>query len=130
MSYFTYPDGENFLNIDKERLKQIVEETKSIKDRKLYLIDLRRQEEIDETGLLSHDGVTALHLPMEIFEEALGYDNEEFEKNFKVAKPNKVSDILLFSCAAGGRSKKASIIAVTQGYKNVANYMGGSRDWF
>ena len=62
---------------------------------------------------------------MEVFE----MDEDEFERVCGFPKPS-VDETLVFTCAAGIRSKNACAYAAQAGYTQLVNYKGGAYDWF
>jgi len=93
------------------------------------LIDVRGPEEIAETGVLEHGESKAKNVPLPELEVALALSKSDFKLRYKFEKP-QLSDEVIFSCRAGRRSVRASLIAEKAGFRNVVNYTGGSNDWF
>ena len=75
------------------------------------LIDVREQEELDESGYV--DG--SIHIPL-----------AEVEEKLPEIAPD-LSTELIFYCASGKRSQKATELAVEMGYQSVYN-LGGLSD--
>ena len=92
------------------------------------VIDVREQAEIDVTGKLSPRVIT-LPTPTIMSHNVFAMNEKEFEKKCGFEKPD-LDQTLVFSCAVGVRSNWAAYVAALAGYRNVANYMGGSNEWF
>ncbi|KAK6626789.1 hypothetical protein RUM44_009266 [Polyplax serrata] len=102
--------------------KQLLEK----KDKKdVYVIDVREQSEIDESGKIPG----SIHIPLGDLAKALGdMTAEEFKKLYNANKPSKDAEII-FSCKSGNRSRKALQTGLDLGYKKAANYKGGWLEW-
>ncbi|XP_020297362.1 heat shock protein 67B2-like isoform X3 [Pseudomyrmex gracilis] len=83
------------------------------KDDKILIVDVREQDEINETGKLP----MSIHIP-----------NEDFEKLYGKPKPTKNTKII-FSCRSGKRSKMVQEEMQKLGYVRSYNYSGGWLDW-
>lgn len=130
MSFFTFPEGQNFASVDKNELKKLMEDSKTTNDRSFYLFDVREPSEIQMTGVVAHAGINAINIPLNKVADTLSTDEADFLSVYGVSKPNKVNDLLLFTCRSGKRSATASDIARSMNFENVANYTGGALDWF
>ena len=70
------------------------------------------------------------HLPIDVIASgALAMSPEDFKDEHGFEQPGKEQPIV-FSCAAGVRSKMAQQLADQAGYKVTTNYLGGAHDWF
>ncbi|XP_050429382.1 uncharacterized protein LOC126838750 isoform X2 [Adelges cooleyi] len=78
------------------------------------IIDVREKKELAETGVLPN----SINIP-----------SSEFEKLYKIPKPDPEKSEIVFSCLAGVRSQKAVTLAQKVGYKKVYNYIGGWSEW-
>jgi rhodanese-related sulfurtransferase len=92
------------------------------------VMDVRQPEEIAATGKIS-PSVLNLPLPLILEEGILSKTDEEFQEIANFPKPS-LDETLVFSCAAGMRSTRASLAAAEAGYTNIINYSGGANDWF
>ena len=84
--------------------------------------------EVAQSGKLSPNTIT---LPLSLIgnQNVFGMDEDEFEIVCGFPKPSP-DETLVFSCAAGIRSKNACAYAAQNGYSKLVNYMGGAYDWF
>lgn len=130
MSYFQLSEGKSYKNVNKQQLKDLIDELKDSEERKIYVIDVRNSSEIEKTGKLEHSGVTAVNVPLSSLSSALQLDSDNFEEKYGFCYPDKKNDVIVFTCARGVRSSRASGLASKQGFLNVANYTGGANDWF
>lgn len=130
MAYFDVPEGKEYATIDKAALKKVMEDSKEFENKKFFLIDVRTAAEVKMTGTIKHAGISAVNIPLSQLDKALSLTEEEFNETYRFSKPNKVNDVLVFSCLSGHRSDSGSKVAVKNGYVNVANYGGGAKDWF
>ena len=92
------------------------------------VIDVRNEPEVAASGKLSN-GVITLPVPIILDKDVFALESKEFEKICGFEKP-ELDQQLVFSCAVGVRSNWAAYAAALAGYENVANYMGGSNEWF
>jgi len=89
------------------------------------IIDVREQNEINETGKLPG----SIHIPMGNVSNLLNtLSDQAFEKTFEKSKPTKDTKIIL-SCRSGMRSGKVQEELQKLGYENVYNYTGGWLEW-
>ncbi|XP_076670606.1 thiosulfate sulfurtransferase/rhodanese-like domain-containing protein 3 isoform X2 [Andrena cerasifolii] len=95
------------------------------KDDSVFIIDVREESEIDETGKLPG----SIHIPMGTVAAALTNLSEaDFKAIFDKEKPLKNTKIIL-SCRSGTRSAMVQDEIQKLGYNNVYNYVGGWLDW-
>jgi len=105
-------------NINYEQLKKFIVENKA------SIIDVRNKDELAATGVIPNSH----NIPLDELSAAFQLTPEEFLNKYNFAKPNKELDVV-FSCAKGIRSLKASQYLVDLGYKNVFNYTEGWFGW-
>ena len=117
-------------NIGKEGMEAILEDyEESGREESGYVVmDVREQYEIETTGKLSPNTIT---FPLQTLMRynAFSLEEDEFEETFGFEKP-KLDETLVFSCAAGVRSVAAAQFAAQNGYTQLVNYQGGSKEWF
>ncbi|XP_020297361.1 heat shock protein 67B2-like isoform X2 [Pseudomyrmex gracilis] len=90
------------------------------KDDKILIVDVREQDEINETGKLP----MSIHIPMgDVKNTMLNISDEDFEKLYGKPKPTKNTKII-FSCRSGKRSKMVQEEMQKLGYVS-----GGWLDW-
>ncbi|XP_067217067.1 rhodanese domain-containing protein CG4456-like isoform X2 [Linepithema humile] len=107
------------LNVDYNQL------LKAQKDDNILIVDVREQNEINETGKLPG----SIHIPMGDVENIfLNLSEENFEQRYGRRKPTKDSKII-FSCRSGRRSAMVQEAIQKLGYAKVYNYTGGWLDW-
>ncbi|CAI6361322.1 unnamed protein product [Macrosiphum euphorbiae] len=94
-------------------------------DRKSFVIDVRESHELAATGSLPN----SINVPLGELENDLNLPTDVFEEKYKVPKPDKENDEIVFSCARGNRSRRAAEIAFKLDYKKLYNYMGGWTEW-
>lgn len=95
-----------------------------IESKKDYiLVDVRNKDEL-QNGMIS----TANNIPLPEIENALDLSRGEFEEKFKFPKFEK-DDNLIFYCRTGGRSEKATNIAISKGFAKSKNYAGSIWEW-
>lgn len=95
------------------------------KDDKILIVDVREQDEINETGKLP----MSIHIPMgDVKNTMLNISDEDFEKLYGKPKPTKNTKII-FSCRSGKRSKMVQEEMQKLGYVRSYNYSGGWLDW-
>ncbi|XP_025415893.1 rhodanese domain-containing protein CG4456-like isoform X2 [Sipha flava] len=89
-------------------------------DRKSFVIDVRENHELAATGSIPNIGEleNELNLPANVFKD-----------KYKLSKPEKENDEIVFSCARGNRSRRAAEIAFKLNYKKLFNYTGGWAEW-
>ena len=89
---------------------------------------LVEESEVAASGKLSPNTHT---LPLSILgsQQVFEMDEDEFEIVCGFPKPTP-DETLVFSCAAGIRSKNACAYAAQAGYTKLVNYMGGAYEWF
>ena len=92
------------------------------------LLRLVEENEVAASGKLSPNTHT---LPLSILgsQQVFEMDEDEFEIVCGFPKPTP-DETLVFSCAAGIRSKNACAYAAQAGYTKLVNYMGGAYEWF
>lgn len=120
-------------HIGKAEMQQILTEHEEMLAADLespyFVLDVRTEPEVQQTGKLSPSVPT---LPVQVMMppyNALQMDDEDFEEAFGFRKPPK--DVtMVFSCAAGIRSVSACQLAFQAGYKDCVNYTGGAHEWF
>lgn len=120
-------------HIGKEEMKQILMEHEERINAELespyYVLDVRTEPEVMQTGKVSPSVPTLPVQAMMPPYNAMLMDEEDFREAFGFEKPPKDST-LVFTCAAGIRSVSACKLAQQAGYKNCVNYMGGAKEWF
>lgn len=95
------------------------------KDDSILIIDVREQNEIDETGKLPG----SIHIPMGDVSNVLQTLSEkDFKEKYGKEKPVKDTKIIL-SCRSGKRSAMVQSEILHLGYTNAYNYVGGWSDW-
>ncbi|KAM8869289.1 thiosulfate sulfurtransferase/rhodanese-like domain-containing protein 3 [Spinachia spinachia] len=92
--------------------------------RKAVVIDVREPWELREYGVIPG----SINVPLGQVNTALQLAPEEFHEKYGGGMPQQM-DAVVFTCLAGVRSKKALDTAVSLGYKDVQNYLGGWQDW-
>ncbi|XP_061541154.1 thiosulfate:glutathione sulfurtransferase isoform X2 [Phycodurus eques] len=107
------------MDISYEDLKTLLE-----KDKKLLLVDVRTQEEVDEGRI-----PRSLHIPVDAVEDAFGLEPEAFKAKYGVTKPTLDCSALVFHCHLGKRGATATTKAKQLGYANARNYTGGYKEW-
>ncbi|XP_039484826.1 rhodanese domain-containing protein CG4456 [Drosophila santomea] len=90
----------------------------------VYLIDVRRKEELQQTGVIP----ASINIPLDELDKALNLDGAAFKNKYGRTKPEKQSRII-FSCRSGNRVLEAEKIAKSQGYSNVLIYKGSWNEW-
>jgi len=102
------------------------DDVKELKDDKSkLLIDVREPSELQETGELPG----SINIPLSEVENTLKNTSaDDFMDRYGRPKPD-LSSPLVFSCRAGGRSKKAAETAAKLGFEDVSSYSGGWLDW-
>ncbi|XP_017101302.1 rhodanese domain-containing protein CG4456 [Drosophila bipectinata] len=90
----------------------------------IYLIDVRRPDELQETGSIP----ASINIPLDELERALNLDSASFKNKYGRPKPEKNTKII-FSCKSGNRVLEAEKIAKTLGFTNVVIYKGSWKDW-
>eukprot|EP00102_Acyrthosiphon_pisum_P010980 XP_008179506.2 PREDICTED: uncharacterized protein LOC100167746 isoform X2 [Acyrthosiphon pisum] len=94
-------------------------------DRKSFVIDVRECHELAATGSLPN----SINIPLGELENDLNLPTDVFKEKYKVPKPDKENDEIVFSCARGNRSRRAAEIAFKLDYKKLYNYTGGWIEW-
>mmetsp|Transcript_26784 Transcript_26784/g.62604 ORF Transcript_26784/g.62604 Transcript_26784/m.62604 type:complete len:209 (+) Transcript_26784:139-765(+) len=127
---FSTIDGPQLMNVDKEQMKEIIEdyEQGGREDSGYVVMDVREENEVAASGKVSpntHTLPLSIVGSMQVFE----MDPEEFEEVCGFPKPT-ADETLVFTCAAGIRSKNACAYAAQAGYTQLVNYMGGAYEWF
>ncbi|KAL7729136.1 hypothetical protein ACLKA6_009606 [Drosophila palustris] len=89
-----------------------------------YLIDVRNEPELEETGTLP----ASINIPLPDLENALNLADADFEKSYGRAKP-PTDAVIIFSCKAGGRAARAANLAKTLGFANAIAYAGSWTEW-
>jgi len=89
--------------------------TELIENPDLVLIDVRRQEEVAEKGVIEGENLT--HIPLEQFIEA--QDQWPAEQDMPI----------VVYCGSGHRSTIAMTILYSYGYSDVRSLVGGFNDW-
>mmetsp|Transcript_19189 Transcript_19189/g.47792 ORF Transcript_19189/g.47792 Transcript_19189/m.47792 type:complete len:200 (+) Transcript_19189:98-697(+) len=121
---------EGLTNVDKQGMEEIIEdyEQGGREESGYVIMDVRETSEVAQSGKLSPNTIT---LPLSLIgnQNVFGMDEDEFEIVCGFPKPSP-DETLVFSCAAGIRSKNACAYAAQNGYTKLVNYMGGAYDWF
>ncbi|XP_078046899.1 rhodanese domain-containing protein CG4456 isoform X1 [Augochlora pura] len=95
------------------------------KNDSVLIIDVREQNEIDETGKLPG----SIHIPMgDVSNTLLNLSDKDFRNKFDKEKPTKNTKIIL-SCRSGKRSAMVQEEIQKLGFQNAYNYIGGWTDW-
>jgi len=89
--------------------------TELIENPDLVLIDVRRQEEVAEKGIIEADNLT--HIPLEEFVEA----QDQW--------PSELGTPIVIYCGSGHRSTIAMTILYSYGYSDVRSLVGGFSAW-
>lgn len=105
-------------DVSYEQLKQL------LSCRKAVVIDVREPWELREYGSIPG----SINVPLAQVGNALQLDAEEFNEKYGGEMPQQ-TDNIVFTCLAGIRSKNALDTAISLGYKDVHNYLGGWQDW-
>jgi len=105
-------------NINYEQLNKFIAQNDSL------IIDVRTKKELAATGILPN----SINIPLDELSAAFEMKPNAFFEKYNTSKPNKELSII-FSCAKGIRSLKASQYAADLGYKNVYNYSEGWFGW-
>ncbi|XP_008321859.1 thiosulfate sulfurtransferase/rhodanese-like domain-containing protein 3 [Cynoglossus semilaevis] len=105
-------------NVTYEELKQLLAKGKAV------VIDVREPWELREFGFIPG----SINVPMAQVNSALQLCPEEFKEKYGGEMPEQ-TDIVVFTCLAGIRSKSAVNAAASLGYKEVQHYSGGWKDW-
>ncbi|XP_017101303.2 rhodanese domain-containing protein CG4456-like isoform X2 [Drosophila bipectinata] len=101
------------------------EEVKDVPNKpEICLIDVRRREELKETGRIP----ASINIPLDELEDALTLERSNFKLKYGRAKPQKDTKII-FSCRSGKRALEAEKIAKALGYTNLSLYSGSWLDW-
>ncbi|XP_017840691.1 rhodanese domain-containing protein CG4456 [Drosophila busckii] len=90
----------------------------------IYLIDVRNQSEIAETGSIP----ASFNIPLPELSTALALDEQTFKTNYGRDKPALNADII-FTCRSGRRAQEAANIAQAAGFTNVRVYAGSWLEW-
>nr|XP_017005467.2 rhodanese domain-containing protein CG4456 [Drosophila takahashii] len=90
----------------------------------VYLIDVRRKDELQQTGSIP----ASLNIPLDELDKAFNLDANAFKNKYGRSKPEKGSRII-FTCRSGNRVIEAEKIAKGQGYSNVVLYKGSWNEW-
>ncbi|KAM9798171.1 thiosulfate sulfurtransferase/rhodanese-like domain-containing protein 3 [Neosynchiropus ocellatus] len=104
--------------VSYDQLKQILAQEKAV------VIDVREPWELREYGFIPG----SLNVPLAQVNTALQLGPDEFKEKYGGEMPEQ-SDMVVFTCLAGVRSKSAVDTATSLGYKDVQNYAGGWQDW-
>jgi len=127
---FSTADGPTLTNVDKEGMEEIVEdyEQGGREESGYVVMDVREESEVAQSGKVSPNTIT---LPLSLIgsQNVFAMDDDEFEIVCGFPKPTP-DETLVFSCAAGVRSKNACAYAAQAGYTKLVNYMGGAYEWF
>ena len=83
----------------------------------LILIDVRRQEELEENGVIAVEEQELLTIPL-----------EEFLSQKDAWPAEKGAEIVVY-CGSGHRSTMAMTILLTHGYEDVSSLSGGFSSW-
>ncbi|XP_011187695.1 rhodanese domain-containing protein CG4456 [Zeugodacus cucurbitae] len=89
-----------------------------------FVIDVRNKDELARTGVIPG----AISVPMPDLEAAFQMSEIYFKTAFNRDKPS-TETVLIFSCQAGGRAKRAYDLALANGYKNAKYYPGSWTEW-
>ncbi|XP_013154142.2 thiosulfate sulfurtransferase/rhodanese-like domain-containing protein 3 [Falco biarmicus] len=100
------------------------QELKDLKKTGVLHIDVRERWEIDRSGKIP----ASINIPLGELVEALQMDPAEFKEQYNQKMPTK-TDLVVFSCLAGTRSKQALGFATSLGFSRVQQYAGGFQDW-
>eukprot|EP00794_Sanderia_malayensis_P011041 gene11041-12206_t len=104
----------------------LVQDLKSIHEHdKAYVIDVRRPDELTETGYIPG----AVNIPLDAFEESMKLNDDEFAKKFGAPKPDVEHDHIVINCRSGVRSLTALKIARSLGYLRCKHLPGGFLLW-
>ena len=115
-------------HIGKEQMKEILDDYEKEEGSQYFVLDVRTEEEVHQTGQLSPSVPT---VPVQVIMQynVFQMDPDEFEELCGFEKPG-LDETLVFTCAAGVRSVYACQFAAKAGYTNLVNYAGGSNEWF
>ncbi|VVC39911.1 Rhodanese-like domain [Cinara cedri] len=90
-----------------------------------FVIDVREEHEIIATGSIPN----SINIPLSHLERELSLPDHVFMEKYKVRKPHKHHDEIVFSCARGNRSQHAAEIAHKLEFKKLFNFKGGWAEW-
>uniref|UniRef100_A0A1A9X351 Rhodanese domain-containing protein n=1 Tax=Glossina brevipalpis TaxID=37001 RepID=A0A1A9X351_9MUSC len=90
-----------------------------------YLVDVTPEHLVQEGKMIPG----SYHLPFEDLSTVLSMTEEEFEWQFEVKKPSKLSD-MIFTCLDGKHAKEAAEWARNYGWKNSKAYIGPREDLY
>jgi FK506-binding protein 1 len=88
------------------------------------VVDVRQPEELTTDGSIPG----SLNLPLGGVSAALSLAPERWQEQYGAPAPGLGTPIV-FSCLAGVRSAKAQALAVSLGFTNTSNYLGGWQEW-
>ncbi|XP_066581446.1 rhodanese domain-containing protein CG4456-like [Prorops nasuta] len=95
------------------------------KNDNILIVDVREQEEIDQTGKLPG----SIHIPMgDVANYFTNSSEKSFKERFNKLKPNHDTKVIL-SCKSGKRSGMVQQELQKLGYKNIYNFTGGWMEW-
>lgn len=126
----TSMSGPSLTNVDKQQMEEIIEdyEQGGREESGYVVMDVREENEVAMSGIVSPNTHT---LPLSIVgsKGVFELDEDDFERICGFPKPSP-DETLVFTCAAGVRSKNACAYAAQAGYTKLVNYMGGAYEWF
>ncbi|XP_072180040.1 thiosulfate sulfurtransferase/rhodanese-like domain-containing protein 3 [Diadema setosum] len=96
-----------------------------IKSKNITLIDVRREEELQETGMM----YGALNIPLDELKQAFELPDDKFEQRYGKPRPKDNGASIVFSCRSGRRSLTAIEIAREKGFSKARHYPGGWIGW-
>ncbi|XP_071501865.1 rhodanese domain-containing protein CG4456-like, partial [Diadema antillarum] len=96
-----------------------------IKSKNITLIDVRREEELQETGMMHG----ALNIPLDELKQAFELPEDKFEQRYGKPRPKDDGASIVFSCRSGRRSLTAIEIAREKGFSKARHYPGGWIGW-
>ncbi len=92
---------------------------------RLFLIDVRRPEEIKDYGSIEEK---AKNVPVQEIESAFALSPEDFEQTYQFPKPS-VNDEIVVYCRTGSRSHMAAEFLLGNGFLDVRNYKDSVQGW-
>ncbi|XP_040021098.1 thiosulfate sulfurtransferase/rhodanese-like domain-containing protein 3 [Gasterosteus aculeatus] len=118
MQHCRFSAASSSAGVNYEQLKRL------LAGRKAVVIDVREPSELMEYGHIPG----SINVPLGQVNTALQLAQEEFHEKYGAVMPQQ-TDNIVFTCRSGVRSLKALDTAVSLGYKDVQNYLGGWLDW-
>ena len=123
---------ESFQRFSVEECKKFIEDkvNQGEESGKVFLLDVREPQEIQELGPVRHLSKTANNLTLGEIADKVEKGDDPLKEFYLANCPDKQKDHVIVNCRGGVRSATAAELLTSLGYTNVISMEGGALAWF